>query len=213
MRALFKKHKLFWLQKPLVFSALAGFLLLAAGLFATYYANLYTVIRASNSVTDILLDNLPVVNIDFVFNEGALIFVAVLVIIALHEPRRLPFMLKSVALFLFVRSVFMTLTHLAPPPQQSYIDADIVSKISSGDDLFFSGHAGLPFLFALIFWEGKFLRYLFIALTVVGGTSVLLGHLHYSIDVFSALFIAFGIFNAAKKIFPKSYSLFSGEPG
>ena len=208
MKALFNRHKLFWLQKSLVISVLAGFLFLAAGIGATYYANSYATIRASNSVTDILLDNLPVVNVDFVFNEGALIFIAVLAIIALHEPRRLPFMLKSAALFLLVRSIFMTLTHLAPPPQQSYIDtSDIIRKISSGDDLFFSGHTGLPFLFALTFWNDKLLRYFFLLSTAIGGVSVLLGHLHYSIDVFSALFIAFGIFHAAKGMFSKNYSL------
>ena len=212
MRAFINRHKLFWLQKNLVFDVLVGFLFLAISIIATYYANIYTTARASNSVTDIFLDNLPVVNVNFLFNDGALIFIALLTIIAMQKPGRITFMLKSTALFLLVRSIFMTLTHIAPPIQQSYINpSDIIAKLSSGDDLFFSAHTGLPFLFTLEFWNHKFLKYIFAAITFIGGTSVLLGHLHYSIDVFSALFISFGIFYTAKTMFSKDYSLFLKE--
>ena len=190
----------------------SGLALLLVSLFVTYCANFYTTLRASNTVTDIILDNLPVVNVDFVFNEGALIFLGFVVVVVLHEPRRIPFVLKSVAVFYIARSLFMVLTHLAPPSPQSYIDtADVLHKISSGDDLFFSAHAGLPFLLAIIFWREKLLKYLFLAATAIGGTSVLLGHLHYSIDVFSALFIAFGVLHISKNMFPKDY-LLSGQP-
>ena len=35
---------------------------------------------------------------------------------------------------------------------------------------------------------------------------VLLGHFHYSIDVFAAFFIAYGIADLAKKFFAKEYA-------
>jgi membrane-associated phospholipid phosphatase len=96
-----------------------------------------------------------------------------------------------------------------------YIDpTDLVQWISSsrsGDDLFFSAHTGLPFLMAIIFWRNKLLKYFFLACTLIGGTAVILGHLHYSIDVFSALFIAFGIFHISKFFFPKDYRLFQNN--
>jgi hypothetical protein len=209
MNKIFQKHKLLWPNKSFVLQVLFGFALLAASLIATYYANYYTAIRASNAVTDILLDNIPVVNVNFVFNEGALIFLAIVTAVLLYEPRRIPFVLKSAALFTLTRSLFMVMTHLAPPTVQSYIDTtDIFHKISSGDDLFFSAHTGLPFLLAIIFWKEGFLKYFFLLAAAIGGMSVLFGHLHYSIDVFSALFISFGIFHISKKIFPKDYLLF-----
>ncbi|MEI8091030.1 MAG: phosphatase PAP2-related protein [bacterium] len=62
-----------------------------------------------------------------------------------------------------------------------------------GADLFFSGHTGLPFLFALIFWNNKWMRYLFVLTAIYFGAIVLLGHLHYSIDVLSAFFITYTI--------------------
>ncbi len=209
MSELVNKHRSLWVQKSFLVGVAAGLVFLVLGLVITYYANSYTTLRASNAVTDVILDNIPVFNVDFIFNEGAIIFTAFMTILMLFEPRRIPFILKSIALFIIVRSAFMTLTHLAPPPYQSYVDtSEVIRKISSGDDLFFSGHTGLPFLMALAFWNDKWLRYIFIAMTVVGGVSVLLGHLHYSIDVFSAIFITYGIFMIAKKFFRKDYFLF-----
>jgi membrane-associated phospholipid phosphatase len=41
----------------------------------------------------------------------------------------------------------------------------------------------------------------------VGSVAEIFGHLHYSIDVFSAFFIAYGVFEIAKKIFKKEYLL------
>lgn len=211
IREIIKSHKTFWSDKQFLFGVGLGVVLFTAGLFATYYANNYAATRASNTVTDLILDNIPVVDVNFVFTDGAAIFSIIVAIIVLYEPRRLPFALKSLALFLLVRSVFLTLTHLAPPIEQSYLDAsDFFYRLSSGDDLFFSAHTGLPFLFAFMFWDERYIRDLFLAFTVIGGASVLLGHLHYSIDVFSALFIAFGIFHIAKYFFPKDYALLRG---
>lgn len=206
MEYLIKKHKAFWMEKHFILDILIGILFFAIGIFTTYYANYYTILRASNSVTDIILDNLPVVNVDFIYSTGAGIFVFIVIMIALYDPRRIAFMLKSSALFLVVRSLFMILTHIGPPQGALYLDGtDFLHKLSSGDDLFFSAHTGLPFLFSLIFWHDKKFKWFFLASTVVGASSVLLGHLHYSIDVFSAFFITFGIFQISKKVFHKEY--------
>jgi hypothetical protein len=100
----------------------------------------------------------------------------------------------------------MILTHIAPPPDALYLNGtDFLHKLSSGDDLFFSAHTGFPFLMSLIFWHDKKFKYLFLLCTIIGASAVLLGHLHYSIDVFSAFFITFGIFQISKKFFHKEY--------
>lgn len=208
MRNIINKHKFFWTQKAFLFDAFLGLFLLFVGLFATYYANSYTVMHASNSVTDILLDNLPVVNVDFIYSGGALLFLIIIGIVLLIEPRRIPFTLKSISIFFLTRSLFMVMTHIAPPANALYIQGeDIFHRISSGDDLFFSAHTGLPFLLTLIFWDEKYLRYLFLFSTLIGGTAVILGHLHYSIDVFSAVFITFGVFQISRRIFHRDYLL------
>lgn len=210
MKEVLQKHKAFWFQRPSLTRGLIGLLFLAASLFVNYFANIYTSITASNVVTDLILDRLPLVDMSFMFIYGALLFLIILVMLLLYEPKDFPFVLKSIALFVIIRSFFMVLTHLAPPiaGTQGY-GIKGLDVISSGDDLFFSAHTGLPFMLALIYWKRTFWKYFFLVSTITGAISVLLGHLHYSIDVFSAFFIAFGIYNIARKIFPKDYALFS----
>ena len=103
------------------------------------------------------------------------------------------------------------LTHLAPPLHATALPvSNFVERLvsGSGDDLFFSGHTGFPFLMSLLFWKEKPLRFIFLALTLLFGGAALLGHLHYSIDVFSALFITYGIFNISRWLFKKDYRFF-----
>ncbi|MBU6500610.1 MAG: hypothetical protein KGJ89_04105 [Patescibacteria group bacterium] len=212
MKEIFHRHRSLWVQKSFLVGVIMGILMLVAGISATYYANFYTTIHASNSVTDIILDNIPTINVDFVFSEGASIFVAIFIAVILYEPKRMPFALKAAAMFFVTRSFFMILTHIAPPTHGSYVDpTDLIYKLSSGDDLFFSAHTGFPFLLALTFWDERYLRALFLVATAIGGAAVLLGHLHYSIDVFSALFISFGVYYAAKNFFSSDYALLKSQ--
>jgi hypothetical protein len=182
-------------------------------IFINQYANSYISAHASNYVTDIILDNIPIIDVHLIFSEGAILFVLALIAILSYEPKHIPFALKSIAVFILIRSGFLILTHLAPPLNEIYINpADYISQISSGNDLFFSAHTGLPFLMAFIFWEQPKLRYFFFICSAIGGLAVLLGHLHYSIDVFSATFISFGIYHICKNIFPTDFKLTNQDP-
>jgi len=205
---LLQKHKSCWPAKGFIISVVFGLAILFASFFVNNYAQTYAASHVNNSESDILLDHLPTVDVHLIYSEGAIIFVFILIGLLLYEPKYIPFILKSLAIFIIIRSFFMVMTHLAPPAAQTYIDpTDYIQRLSHGDDLFFSGHAGLPFLMAITFWHNKYLRGLFLICTLIGGTAVILGHLHYSIDVFSALFISFGIFYIVKFLFPKDYQL------
>ena len=207
---IYQKHKTCWIKKEFIISILFGLILMMASLFVNDYAQVYAASSANNTENDIILDNIPTIDVHLIYSEGAIIFVIILLMVLLLEPKYIPFTLKSLAVFIIIRSFFMILTHLAPPTGQIYIDpTDYVQKLSHGDDLFFSGHTGLPFLMTIIFWHKKYLKYFFLLCTLIGGTAVILGHLHYSIDVFSALFISFGIFYIAKFLFSADYKLLS----
>ena len=120
----------------------------------------------------------------------------------------MPLALKAIALFLLVRAVFVSLTHIAPFPIEPQTSAPFLNSIFFGSDLFFSGHTGLPFLAALAFWHIPALRFFYLCSTLFFGTIVLLGHYHYSIDVLAALFITHGIFQIARWLFRRDYALF-----
>jgi hypothetical protein len=212
MKHLINKHKFYWSQKQFALSVLLGFFLLATSLTVNYFANLYAIKKAGNSVGDILLNILPVVNTNIIFFEGAIIFLILLFVLMVYEPKGIPFVVKSIALFVVIRSCFIVLTHFGPDPTRAPFDDNAFLAIfTSSSDLFFSGHTGLPYLLALIFWQQKNLRLVFLFASVVAAASVLLAHYHYTIDVASAFFITFGIFHIARWLFKKDYNLFLSD--
>lgn len=192
-------------------SFITSIALLVVSLMINFYAGTYATEKQSNSVTDIILSNTPVFNLDNIFIYGTLIFWMFIIYLCLKVPRQAIFTLESIALFVLIRSLFITLTHLGPFPDQdisALTSSSIVNKFAFGGDLFFSGHTGMPFLMALIFWDHKYLRPIFIATSIFFGAVVLLAHLHYSIDVLSAFFITYTIFQIAKVFFKKDYETY-----
>lgn len=208
MSKFINNYKLFFKSRANVFAFFSALFFLIISLVINYYAGLYAQRVASNAVTDMILSHIRSYDVDFFFVWGAFAMVAFIAMLCIQKPQRLPFTVKTIALFVLIRSIFITLTHLGPYPTAIDIQSVIMQRFSFGGDLFFSGHTGLPFLLALIYWECKQLRYLFIFLSVFFAFIVLMGHLHYSIDVFSAFFITYTIFRIAKTFFYKEYKLF-----
>jgi hypothetical protein len=198
----------FFKKKEFLIPFFASFGMLFAANIINFYAGTYATVHASNSVTDIILNNIRVFDVDNLFVYGTLIFWTFLIIVWFHHIKKLPFSVKTLSLFIVIRSIFITLTHIGPFADQVAWTNFIISKWSFGGDLFFSGHTGIPFLFALIFWDNKPLRITFICASLYFATIVLLGHLHYSIDVLSAFFITYSIFHLAKFLFKKDLELF-----
>ena len=183
--------------------------LFALGLIMNYFAGTYAVKKESDSVTDIILSNTRTYDVDDLFVVGTFAMVALIAFLAFRKLNAFPFIVESIALFVMVRSVFITLTHIGPFPTRIAIDSDVLSRVSFGGYLFFSGHTGLPFLMALIFWNVPLLRYTFIFISAFFAVIVLLGHLHYSIDVLSAYFITYSIYHIAETFFQEEHRLFS----
>lgn len=194
------------------FSAMIAVVALSVSTVINYYAGTYATAQASNSVTDIVLSNIPVFDVDIFFVYGSFLLIIFIVALLVFQPKYIPFTLHSLTLFILTRSLFVSLTHLGPFPSQAVLQLGSISnKFIFGGDLFFSGHTGIPFLMALVFWRERHLRYLFIVWSVFFGATALLGHLHYTIDVLSAFFITYTIFHITEVIFKKERELFHGE--
>jgi hypothetical protein len=188
-----------------------GLLLFVLSICVNYFASLYTANSKSVAVTDIILSNFRVYDIDGLIISIALVLLVVSAIFTIWKYQTMPFVLKAVALFIVTRSVFISLTHLGPFTPQVAVNVNPILSLGLGNaaDLFFSGHTGLPFLGALIFWQNKYLRVMYLVGSIILGISVLLGHLHYSIDVLAAFFITHTIFHVAKKVFPHDWEYFN----
>lgn len=210
---LYANHKNIWKDKDFALSVVLGFLFLLFSFVINYFAGSYANSSQSNYVSDIFLDHLPFYNLNIVFFEGFFLFWFSIIIILAYKPRTIPFTLKSIALFILIRSLFITLTHLRDYPNQAFLEAESVFKnfFTFGGDLFFSAHTGLPFLMALAFWQFKKLRIFYLFVTVIFAASMLLGHLHYSIDVFGAFFITYSIYKMAQYFFAEDYRHFLTE--
>lgn len=204
-------------QKSYFLSFMTGILFLVISFIVNYYAADYATLRASDSVTDIVLSNTRVYDVDAMFVFGALIMVAIIAGVIIFNPKSAPFSVKSIALFVFIRAIFVSLTHIRIFPFHAVLDYSFLSTsqfwngIFTGNDLFFSGHTGLPFLMALIWWKNRFLRTLFLLFSFTFAVVVLLGHLHYSIDVLSAFFITYTIWHIAMYLFEKDWKFFQND--
>jgi len=207
-----RRYKASWFDEHFRFSAPIAIVVFFLSVLTNYAGGVYATERASNYVSDIILSNTPVFNVGYLFVYGASVLIVIILFLVLHHPKRIPFLLHSLSLFYFIRAAFVSMTHLGPFPLQAQLNAgELALRFFGGNDLFFSGHTGVPFLMALMFWHIPRLRYFFLAASVFFGVVVLLGHLHYTIDVFSAFFITFGIYHLALWLFPKERALFLSE--
>jgi len=214
MESIFREHKGgFWTpghKRSFYLGLLLMVLALVIQISAGHYSS--SMSAGAGYESDIFLNNLPVINLGFIIVGGAILFWALSFFLLAIKPRYLLFGVKAIALFIIFRAFFINLTN-----EGIYPGGALPTVHNSGfgfyhlftykGNLFFSGHTGFPFLMALIFWNRTFWRRFFIAATVVFGASVLLAHVHYSIDVFAAPFIVYGIFAIGAKLFPRDYAL------
>lgn len=196
-------------------SLLSGIALLLLSYVINYDASVYTSQVNVRSVGDLILDNIPTYDLSLFYFFGIiLVEVIYYVYTIVFRPEILPFTAKTLAAFLILRSGFIILTHVGAPegfydlPQLA--DQFGMSRYFFVNDLFFSAHTGFPFLGALLFWDNKYLRYFLISMSIAQAATVLLMHVHYSIDVFAAYFITYTIYIVSDRIFKKLNISFKG---
>ena len=218
MTPLFREHIGFWTEERRK-SLYAGILFLVLAFATQFIAGLYSTKSMTNFVGDVFLDNLPTVNLDYVIVDGAFLATLIGALLIITRPRYIIFSLKVVAFFMVTRSFFVSLTHIGIYPHEIILGTGVLDRFYMFLNLqqsgfFFSGHTGLAFLGALIFWQEKLWRYFFIAVSVLFGAAVLLAHVHYSIDVFAAPFMTYAIFKFAElELFKKDYAIIKGNAG
>jgi len=189
-------------------------ILLALAVVFQYYASAYVDRTPGNPAVDLFLGFLPVVNLNLIIIEGAFAAIAMSIILILAKPQYLLFALKAGAIFIATRAMFIAVTHIGIYPGQINPDNGIFDRLYTGLGLeagfFFSGHTGLPFLMALILWDKKMWRYVYIAISIIFGVAVLFAHIHYTMDVLAAPYMTYSIFKMSQYFFPKDWKMAQG---
>jgi hypothetical protein len=195
--------------KERVRSLCVGIFFLTLALIFQSYASEYSTANSGRFVGDLLLDHLPAIDLNVIIIEGAFFMILMTLCVLLLQPKRLTFAIKATAVFIAIRSVCVAVTHLGLYPNQILPGNGFIDQVYIALNLqagyFFSAHTGLPFLMALVFWDDKPWRYIFLSVSVLFGISVLLAHIHYSIDVFAAPFMTYSIFKLAEYLFAGDY--------
>jgi hypothetical protein len=163
--------------------------------------------RALPKGSDWLLRHLPVVNVLPVLSWGwfGLHLFAGGAAIA-YYPKRAPFLVFLLAMFMGIRTAFVFLSPIGPPmgmldmSQLDYIFAKIMGTWTFNNEFVFSGHTGIPFLFFL-FFETPRLKAFMLAGSLVMGVCVLLSHNHYTVDVLAAYLVSYSIFKLSERLY------------
>jgi membrane-associated phospholipid phosphatase len=160
----------------------------------TYLHNYMSEGKTLPMLSDLILDNLPVLNVAIFYDLFCLVVFAVVAIYIVHKKDygRLPYILLLCGIFYIIRGVFIVLTPFGNPPEfnGSYPFFNGFSRYELG--VYPSGHVGNSFLLLLLV-NDKVYRYILSFCLVVIILSLFLAHGHYSIDILSGFFFAYAI--------------------
>jgi len=120
-----------------------------------------------------------------------------------NNPGKLMFTVQLYVLMVAFRITAMYLLPLEPPAQIIVLADPVVELFGTGEsltkDLFFSGHTASLFIFYLAA-DNKTYKTAFLSATILVALSVVLQHVHYTIDVLAAVLFTYAAYNLLKKI-------------
>jgi hypothetical protein len=151
----------------------------------------------------------PILNLFNPIDLTWLIFVliycslVIAILILIKNPKQILFAIQLYTLMVAVRIVSMYLLPLEPPAKMIILNDPFVEFFGTGQtltkDLFFSGHTATLFILFLVS-EKKVYKTIFLISTVAVAVAVLLQHVHYTIDVFAAVFFTYACYKLVLRI-------------
>lgn len=174
-----------------------------------FYMNLgwYADQRVLPASSDWFLDQLPTLNLIPLLTWGWLALHAYgLGSAVLYSPRRIPFLLFLLGVYLFVRTVYVFLSPIGAPlrivdmAEFDTLFSQVVGVYTFQNEFIFSGHTAIPFMFAL-FLDTRVQKTIMGVGSVVMAVGVLLTHNHYTVDVLSAYFMGYSIYALSRGMF------------
>ena len=193
----------YWYDQYFLLNLLKVLSVLCLSFIVNFYAVRYATLHTGQATSDLIFEHILYIDSRIVGHYSVFFSTLVLSVYLCFHPQRILFFLKTTSVLVLVRDFFIDLTHVGVP----VVAHPTVSFVSQGGDLFFSGHTALPFLASLVFWNDRPARYTFLFFSFSLGAESLIGRLNYSIDVFAAPFITYGIYILCQKVFKKDYAM------
>jgi membrane-associated phospholipid phosphatase len=168
----------------------------------TYLHNYISEGKTLPMLSDLILDNLPVLKVAIIYDIVALIpiIIAVLYMFQKNNYNRIPFFLLMIGIFYIVRGVFIVLTPFGNPPMFNGSDPLFHGFANYELGVYPSGHAGVVFLLLLLV-KDRVLRWVIGICLIIVICSLFLAHGHYSIDILSGIFFSYAIYSYGEKHF------------
>ncbi len=174
---------------------------IGVGLGFDYACGMYVHTMRSVKVPDLILDLFDPIDASFLFIYGYVALIASMFLYPIvFRMRTIHVVAFQFSLLLVVRSLFMIFTHMETPAGAISVNYPFFFRsLYFENDMFFSGHTAMPFLGFYVF-RRSWLRYVFLAGSIVMGCVVLAMHVHYSIDVLAAFFMTYGSYRIGHRV-------------
>ena len=168
----------------------------------TYLHNYISQGKTLPMLSDLILDNLPVINVSLIYDIVALVPILLTFVYMVHKRdyNRIPLFLLLIGIFYIVRGVFIVLTPFGNPPLFNGSDPLFHGFANYELGVYPSGHAGVVFLLFLLVKDKAYKWINGICLVIVI-LALFLAHGHYSIDILSGIFFAYAIRSYGEKHF------------
>lgn len=194
----------------------AGLAVLFAGIRLNFLSQAYLHAYISQGKTipvlsDMILDNIPLWDIDYMYDIASLLSSVVFGIYVIHcrKHREVPLYLLLCGTFHLVRGVFIVLTPFGNPPMFDGTEGLFNGFSNYELGVYPSGHTGISWMYFVLATDKRYRAALALCLMVIVG-ALFLSRGHYSIDVLSGIFFAYAIKSYGEKYW-RGITITSGD--
>lgn len=145
-------------------------------------------------LSDLILDNIPFWDIDFLYDIFSIVSLLILIIYTIHKRKydSIPYFLLISGIFQITRGFFIVLTPFGNPMGFDGTEGIFNGFTDIELGVYPSGHTGIAFLYFLLV-KAKPYRYILLFSILIIVFSLFLSRGHYTIDILSGIFFAYAI--------------------
>jgi len=168
----------------------------------TYLHNYISQGKTLPVLSDLILDNLPYIDVDYLYDIFSLVSILIFTIYVIHrsEYKKVPYVLLVCGIFHLIRGIFIVLTPFGHPAHFDGTEGlfNGFSKYELG--VYPSGHTGIAYMYFLLAGDKTYRMLLLFSVIIIIG-SLFLSRGHYSIDILSGVFFAYAVKSFGDKYF------------